>query len=37
MMENFIGVDYTMDKIREATGAQHCGEEVSVVQPLVGH
>jgi len=25
-----------LDEIREATNAQHCGEEVHVVQPLVG-
>jgi hypothetical protein len=36
MMEDLLGADYTMDEIREATGAQHCGEEVHVVQPLVG-
>jgi hypothetical protein len=36
MMEDFLGADYTMDEIREETGAQHCGEEVLVVQPLVG-
>jgi hypothetical protein len=36
MMEDFLGDDYTMDEIREATGAQHSGEEVHVVQPLVG-
>jgi hypothetical protein len=36
MMEDFLGVDYTMDEIREATGAQPSGEEVHVVQPLVG-
>jgi hypothetical protein len=36
MMEDFLGVDYTMDEIREETGVQHCGEEVHVVQPLVG-
>jgi hypothetical protein len=36
MMEDFLGVDYTMDEIREATGVQHCGEEFFVVQSLVG-
>jgi hypothetical protein len=36
MMEDFLGDDYTMDEIREAIGAQHYGEEVPVVQPLVG-
>jgi hypothetical protein len=36
MMEDLLGADYTMDEIREATGVQHCGEEVLVVQPLVG-
>jgi hypothetical protein len=29
-------VDYTMDEIREAIGVQHCGEEVLVVQYLIG-
>jgi hypothetical protein len=28
--------DYTMDEIREANGVQHCGEEVFVVQSLIG-
>jgi hypothetical protein len=36
MMEDLLGADYTMDEIREATGVQHCGEEVHVVQSLVG-
>jgi hypothetical protein len=36
MMEDFLRVDYTMDKIREETNVQHCGEEGSVVQSLVG-
>jgi hypothetical protein len=36
MMEDFLGVDYTMDEIREAIGAQHYGQEVHVVEPLVG-
>ena len=36
MMEDFLGDDYTMDEIREATGAHHSSEEVHVVQPLVG-
>jgi hypothetical protein len=36
MMEDLLGVDYTMDEIREEIGAQHCGEEVHVVKPLVG-
>jgi hypothetical protein len=36
MMEDLLVVDYKMDKIREATGVKHCGEEVHVVQPLVG-
>jgi hypothetical protein len=36
MMEDFLGDDYKMDEIREATSVQHCGEEVPVVQPLVG-
>jgi hypothetical protein len=36
-MEDFLGVDYTMDEIREETSAQHCGEEVPMVQPIVGH
>jgi hypothetical protein len=36
MMKNFLGDDYTMDEIREATDSQHHGEEVPVVQPLVG-
>ena len=35
MMKDFLGFDYTMDGIREATSAHHCGEEVYVVQPLV--
>ena len=37
MMEDFLGVDYTMDEIREETSVQHCGEEGHVVQYLVGH
>jgi len=36
MMEDFLGADYTMDEIREATGVQQCGEEVPLVKPLVG-
>ena len=36
MMEDFLGTDHTMDEIREATGVQHCGEEIFVVQYLVG-
>jgi hypothetical protein len=36
MMMDFLGVDYTMDEIREETGAQPSGEEFHVVQPLVG-
>jgi hypothetical protein len=36
MMEDLVRVDYTMDEIREATGVQHCGEEVLVVKYLVG-
>ena len=36
MMEDLLGDDYTMDEIREAIGAQHYGEEVHVVQSLVG-
>jgi hypothetical protein len=36
MMEDLLGVDYTMDEIREATRVQHCGEEGHVVQSLVG-
>ena len=36
MTEDLLGVDYTMDEIREATGVQHCGEEVPLVQSLVG-
>jgi hypothetical protein len=36
MMEDLFGADYTMDEIREETGAQHYGEEVHVVKPLVG-
>jgi hypothetical protein len=37
MMEYFLGDDYAMDEIREAIGAHHYGEEVLVVQPLVGN
>jgi hypothetical protein len=37
MMEDLLGVDYTMDEIREVTGAQPSSEEVYVVQPLVGN
>jgi hypothetical protein len=37
MMEDLVRVDYTMDEIREETGVQHCGEEVLVVQYLVGN
>jgi hypothetical protein len=36
MMEDFLGDDYTMDAIREETGAQHCGEEIPMVKTLVG-
>jgi len=36
MMVDFLRDDYTMDGIREATNAQHYGEEFLVVQPLVG-
>jgi hypothetical protein len=36
MMEDLLGDDYIIDEIREATGVQHCGEEVPLVQPLVG-
>jgi len=36
MMEDFLEDDYTMDEIREAIGVQHYGEEVIVVQPIVG-
>jgi hypothetical protein len=35
MMMDFLGVDYTMDEIREEISAQPSGEEVPVVQPLV--
>jgi hypothetical protein len=35
MMEDLLGVDYTMDEIREATSVQHYGEEFYVVQSLV--
>jgi hypothetical protein len=36
MMEDFLGVDYTMDEIREETGVQHFGEEAHVVQYFIG-
>jgi hypothetical protein len=36
MMEDFLGDDYAMDEIREEISAQHSGEEVHVVKPLVG-
>jgi hypothetical protein len=36
MMDDWIGADYTMDEIREATGVQDCGEEGHVVKYLVG-
>ena len=36
MMMDLLGVDYTMDEIREEIGAQHSGKEVILVQPLVG-
>ena len=36
MMWDFLGVDYTMHEIREATGVQHCGEEGHVVESLIG-
>jgi hypothetical protein len=36
MMDDFLGVDYTMDEIREEIDVQHCGEEVHVVKSLVG-
>jgi hypothetical protein len=26
MMEDFLGADFTMDEIREATGVQHCAK-----------
>jgi hypothetical protein len=35
MMEDFLGVDYTMDEIKKQTYVQHCGEEVIVVKYLV--
>jgi hypothetical protein len=35
MMEDFLGANYTMDEIREATSVQHCGEEDLLVQSLV--
>jgi len=35
-MKDLLGVYYTLDEIREETGSKHCGEEVFVVQPLVG-
>ena len=36
MMEDLLGDNYTMDEIREAIGVQHCCEEFTMVQPLVG-
>jgi hypothetical protein len=36
MMEDFLGVDYTMDKIRDEIGVQPYGAEVPLMQPLVG-
>ena len=36
MMEDFLGADYIMDEIREATGVQHCCEGCHMVQSLVG-
>jgi hypothetical protein len=36
MMGDLIGDDYTMDQIREETSEKHYGEEVHLVQPLVG-
>jgi hypothetical protein len=36
MMDDFLGYDYTMDEIREEIGVHHCGEEVPMVQPLIG-
>jgi hypothetical protein len=36
MMEDFLRDVYTMDEIREATGEKNYGEEVPMVQPLVG-
>jgi hypothetical protein len=35
MMEDLLGVDYTMDEIRDAIGVQHCGEEIPTVQSLL--
>jgi hypothetical protein len=35
MMEDFLGVDYTMDEIREAIDVQHYGEKLLMVQSLV--
>ena len=36
MMEGFLGVDYTMDEIREETSVHPFGEEFIVVQLLFG-
>jgi hypothetical protein len=36
MMEDLLGVDYTMDEIIEATCAQPSGEKVPLVKPFVG-
>ena len=36
IMEDLLGDNYTMDEIREAIGVQHCSEEFTMVQPLVG-
>jgi hypothetical protein len=35
MMMDLLGDNYTMDKIREATGSQPSGEEVPLVKPIV--
>jgi hypothetical protein len=32
MMEDFFGINYTMEQIREETGAQNFCEEVPMVQ-----
>jgi hypothetical protein len=36
IMEYFLGANHTIDEVRESNSAQHSGEEVHVVQPLVG-
>jgi hypothetical protein len=35
-MDYLLGANHTIGEVREETSAEHSGEEVHVVQPLVG-